>query len=112
MGSLNWSLCECKSRPLTLQYHFCRSDNSNRLRGVPMFRFTIRELLLLTVIVAVGVAWGIDRTRLAGERDAAGRAATEYVSQVVALRSVLRSSLGIDVSFDENGRTYVKGVDK
>ena len=32
-----------------------------------MFRFTIRELLLLTVIAAVGVAWWIDRSRLAAE---------------------------------------------
>jgi hypothetical protein len=30
-----------------------------------MFRFTIRELLLLTVIVAVVVAWRQDRSRLA-----------------------------------------------
>ncbi|HZL90441.1 MAG TPA: hypothetical protein VFB96_18895 [Pirellulaceae bacterium] len=31
-----------------------------------MFKFTIRELLLLTVIVAMGVAWWVDRSRLAG----------------------------------------------
>jgi len=30
-----------------------------------MFRFTIRELVLVTVIVAMGVAWGLDRARLA-----------------------------------------------
>lgn len=30
-----------------------------------MFRFTIRELLLVTVIVALGVGWWIDRARLA-----------------------------------------------
>ena len=30
-----------------------------------MFRFTIRELLLLTVIVAVSATWWIDRSRLA-----------------------------------------------
>jgi hypothetical protein len=30
-----------------------------------MFRFTIRELLLLTVIVAMGVGWWIDRSNLA-----------------------------------------------
>jgi hypothetical protein len=29
-----------------------------------MFRFTIRDLLWLTVIVALGVAWWIDRQRL------------------------------------------------
>jgi hypothetical protein len=30
-----------------------------------MFRFTIRDVLLLTVIVALGVGWCIDRSRLA-----------------------------------------------
>jgi Ankyrin repeats (3 copies)/Ankyrin repeat len=30
-----------------------------------MFRFTIRELVLLTLVVAMGVAWWIDRSRLA-----------------------------------------------
>ena len=30
-----------------------------------MFRFTIRELLLLTLVVALGVGWWIDRGRLA-----------------------------------------------
>jgi hypothetical protein len=29
-----------------------------------MFQFTIRELLLLTLIVAMGVAWWVDRGRL------------------------------------------------
>jgi hypothetical protein len=29
-----------------------------------MFKFTIRELLLLTLVVALGVAWRIDRSRL------------------------------------------------
>ena len=34
-----------------------------------MFRFTIRELVLVTVIVAMGVAWGVDRWRLAALYD-------------------------------------------
>ena len=29
-----------------------------------MFRFTIRELVLLTLVVAMGVGWWIDRNRL------------------------------------------------
>ena len=32
-----------------------------------MFRFTIRDLVLLTVIVALAVAWHLDRDRLNGE---------------------------------------------
>jgi hypothetical protein len=31
----------------------------------PMFRFTIRELVLLTLVVAMGVGWWVDRSRLA-----------------------------------------------
>jgi hypothetical protein len=30
-----------------------------------MFRFTIRELVLLTLVVAMGVGWWLDRSRLA-----------------------------------------------
>jgi hypothetical protein len=29
-----------------------------------MFRFTIRELVLLTLVVAMGVAWWLDRSQL------------------------------------------------
>jgi hypothetical protein len=29
-----------------------------------MFRFTIRELVLLTLVVALGVGWWVDRSRL------------------------------------------------
>lgn len=32
-----------------------------------MFQFTIRDLLWLTVVVALGVAWWVDRNRLAGD---------------------------------------------
>jgi hypothetical protein len=32
-----------------------------------MFRFTIRELVLLTVIVAVGAGWWVERRRLSRE---------------------------------------------
>ncbi|HUE74980.1 MAG TPA: hypothetical protein VMP01_29200 [Pirellulaceae bacterium] len=30
-----------------------------------MFRFTIRDLLWLTVVAALGVGWWVDRSRLA-----------------------------------------------
>lgn len=32
-----------------------------------MFRFTIRDVLWLTVVAAVSVAWGLDRNRLASQ---------------------------------------------
>jgi len=31
-----------------------------------MFRFTIRDVLWLTVVVGLAIGWGIDRGRLAG----------------------------------------------
>jgi hypothetical protein len=36
----------------------------------PMFRFTIRELVLLTLVVAIGVAWWIDHSHAANCREA------------------------------------------
>ncbi len=30
-----------------------------------MFRFTIRELILLTMIIALGLGWAVDRRKLA-----------------------------------------------
>ena len=32
-----------------------------------MFRFTIRDVLWLTVVVAMGVAWWMDRSRIQSE---------------------------------------------
>ncbi|MBI3464720.1 MAG: hypothetical protein HY000_16940 [Planctomycetes bacterium] len=34
-----------------------------------MFRFTIRELLLVVVLAAVGIGWWADRLRVAAEMD-------------------------------------------
>jgi hypothetical protein len=34
-----------------------------------MFRFTIRELLLLTAVVGLAVGWWLDRSRLRQEAD-------------------------------------------
>jgi len=34
-----------------------------------MFRFTIRDVLWLTVVVALAVGWGMDRNRLLGGID-------------------------------------------
>ena len=45
-----------------------------------MFRFTIRDLVLLTLVVAMGVGWWLDRTHLATAlRDAR---AVEAISRI------------------------------
>jgi hypothetical protein len=36
-----------------------------------MFRFTVRELVLVTAIVALAIAWWLDRSTIAAARDQA-----------------------------------------
>jgi hypothetical protein len=45
-----------------------------------MFRFTIRDVLWLTVVVALLVGWGLDRTQLAKSLARAEEAATTLFS--------------------------------
>ena len=42
-----------------------------------MFKFTIRELMLLTLVAALGVAWTIDHQAIAASRDSAKAALVE-----------------------------------
>jgi hypothetical protein len=51
-----------------------------------MFRFTIRELVLLTIIVAMGVGWGLDR-----------RALTEKMARLKSNLFLDRAIDGIDL---------------
>ena len=55
------------------------------------FRFTIRSLFLLTLIVAVSLAWWVDHRRRIAERDALIRALMIAIDTkpVVDFRSVL-----------------------
>jgi hypothetical protein len=50
-----------------------------------MFRFTIRELVLLTLVVAMGVAWWLDRSRLA-----------ESLQNARAAEAVARMQMALD----------------
>jgi hypothetical protein len=47
-----------------------------------MFRFSIRELMLVTLVVGVCVAWRLDRSHLAGLANDAGR----YKESLMKLR--------------------------
>jgi len=42
-----------------------------------MFRFSIRELMLVTLVVAMGVSWLADRRQLCGALDKAGESLNE-----------------------------------
>jgi hypothetical protein len=47
-----------------------------------MFRFTIRDVLWLTVVVAMGVGWWIDKSRTAKARDEAIKDAKDLLLQI------------------------------
>ncbi len=55
-----------------------------------MLRFTIRDLLWLTVVVALGVAWWVDRGRMAArfsDRDRAWRESVDKSLSEIATRT-------------------------
>jgi hypothetical protein len=47
-----------------------------------MFRFTIRDVLWLTVVVALGVAWWADRTRITERAVKAERLASDHAAKL------------------------------
>ena len=51
-----------------------------------MFRFTIRDLLWLTVVVALGAAWWMDRARVATDRTRLDAEVNRLRSEIVAER--------------------------
>jgi hypothetical protein len=46
-----------------------------------MYRFTIRDLLLITIIIGMGIAWGLDRWRLGVARDRLSTIIAELASR-------------------------------
>ena len=65
-----------------------------------MFRFTIRDVLWLTVVVALGVGWWIEHRRTAGN------SATEVERQAwqfATVAAILEKQNGITVSGDAGG---------
>jgi len=65
-----------------------------------MFRFTIRELVLLTLVVAMGVGWWLDHRRLIQAQRATESVFGEVVrsreaalrAQIDAMEAVIRAS--------------------
>jgi hypothetical protein len=55
-----------------------------------VFRFSIRELLLLTLIVALSLAWWMDRSRLRSE---ARREAQQLSARIQSLNSEARAMI-------------------
>jgi len=54
-----------------------------------MFRFTIRELILLTVIVAMGTAWWVDRQAMSRDRAALQEERAALTKEKFAIRAKL-----------------------
>lgn len=46
-----------------------------------MCRFTIRDLLLVTIIIGMGIAWGLDRWRLGVAQDRLSTIIAELASR-------------------------------
>jgi len=66
-------------------------------------RFTIRDLLWLTVVVALGVAWWVDRSRLAARIDRLTPIAYPLVEPLIGRITIQdedESKLGIDLQDD------------
>jgi|GEM_PF-2958605 len=64
-----------------------------------MFRFTIRELVLLTLVVAMGVEWGVDRRSLCGQ-------IAELMHDTLTTNLAITRG-GCYFTQDENGHTIV-----
>ena len=62
-----------------------------------MFKFTIRDLLWLTVVVALGAAWWVDRSAVEVSRE---RTATHAAKLESALRTSLGWQKGYEMSYD------------
>ena len=77
-----------------------------------MFRFSIRELMLVTLVVAISVAWWVDRSRLFASWEAAeseSQKATAALKESVTLGSELVDELlkrGVGV-YRVRGKTVI-----
>jgi hypothetical protein len=65
-------------------------------RSPPMFRFTIRDLLWLTVVVALGGAWSVDRLQQSGRADKL----SDYVELLEAECARLRPPPSLEPHFE------------
>lgn len=66
-------------------------------------KFSIRDLLLVTVIVALAVGWLVDRKQLSREKDGAQEDAAGQRWAITRLSGVLRE-LGYSVDVSQSGK--------
>jgi len=73
-----------------------------------MFRFTIRELVLLTLVVAMGVAWWLDRRSLAirAQETNSYRALSEVLTQQLQDQNPAAS---IEINVNGGGASISRG---
>ncbi len=57
-----------------------------------MFRFTIRDVLWLTVVVALGVGWGLNRVQMRKQQDALRKQNFVLEAENAALGAVLQAA--------------------
>jgi hypothetical protein len=58
-----------------------------------MFRFTIRELVLLTLVVAMGVGWALDHLRLIESCRVSDRNQAVLEAQVAAMEAMAEAAV-------------------
>src|SRR6266481_4094238 len=74
-----------------------------------MFRFTIRDVLWLTVVVAMGVGWRLDHRRIRvieSQRDTWRASAIKARDNYNGQKSGGKWVSATRIEFDDNGKTY------
>ena len=66
-----------------------------------MFRFTIRELVLLTLVVAMGAAWWVDHRQIEGTSSKSDELRQELRSVMYDYKRASGNHLGIQLSDGE-----------
>jgi hypothetical protein len=67
-----------------------------------MFRFTIRDMLWLTVVVALGIGWGLDHRRSAERYSEAALSAGHYLSPATLVHQA-----GYKIALDDEGQMWL-----
>ena len=66
-----------------------------------MFRFTIRDVLLLMVVVALGLAWWLDHRTMASRNDTVWSTMRRKDDALVDIRFAIRNPLKLEKAIEQ-----------